>query len=79
MKILTRKQQEEILKMLATNHIIADKYMPAEGYGETLGNIYEVAYLIDGVEGMVAVQKTAERWHKVVRKNDGIFKRMGQN
>lgn len=64
MKILTRKQQDEILKLLSANHIIADEYMPVEGYGETLGNIYEAAYLIDGVEGMVAVQKTAERWCK---------------
>ena len=70
MKILTRKQQNEILKILAANHIIADEYMPAEGYGETLGNIYEAAYLIDGVEGMVAVQNTAERWHKDGEQNE---------
>lgn len=64
MKILTRKQQDEILKLLAENHIIADAYMLTEGYGDTLGNICEIAYFVDGMEGMLAVRKMVERRYK---------------
>ena len=64
MKILTRKQQDEILKMLTANHIIADNYMSIEGYGHTLENIFDIAYLVDGAKGMLKVRNTVERWDK---------------
>lgn len=70
MKILTRKQQDEILKRLAANHIMADKYMSIEGYGNTLENIINIAYLVGGMKGMLKVQNTAERWHKDGEQNE---------
>lgn len=64
MKILTKKQQDEILKMLTANHIIADKYMAIEGYGHTLENICDIAYLVGGEEGMLKMQMTVRNWTK---------------
>lgn len=70
MKILTRKQQDEILKILVANHIIADEYMNVDGYGQTLMNISDIAFLVDGLSGMRKVWDTAERWHKGGEQNE---------
>ena len=70
MKILTKKKQNEILKMLAANHIIADKYMDVEGYGHTLGNICDIAYLVGGEEGMLKMQMTVRNWTNRGESND---------
>lgn len=70
MKILTRKQQDEILKLLSANHIIADNYMDIVGYGQTLMNISDIAFLIDGISGVRKVGNTVERWIKDGEQNE---------
>lgn len=70
MKILTRRQQDEILKMLTANHIIADKYMSTEGYGQTLMNISDIAFLVGGISGIQKVTNSVEKWHKDGEQNE---------
>ena len=59
MKILTRKQQDEILKLLAANRVIMHhSTIELDHYTTLLENSSEIANLVGGVQGMVKVQNT---------------------
>lgn len=60
MKILTRKKQDEILKLLAANLII-DGYssMDEESFSYVIDNAYEIAILVDGIDGLNKVYNTS--------------------
>lgn len=72
MKILTRKQQDEILKMLSANLIIAlQAEMSPEFIDKTISNIYDTAYTAAGIEGAEKVHNTVENWYRR-RKNERL-------
>lgn len=65
MKILTKKKQDEILKMLSANHIIVNhSTMDTEHYCKFIENTADLAFLVGGIEGMLKVQNTVKNWHK---------------
>lgn len=71
MKILTRKQQDEILKMLCANHIIANhSMMEIESYCQFIENTADLAYLVGGMKGMLKVKNTVGKWHKDGEQNE---------
>ena len=72
MKILTRKQQDEILKMLSANLIIAfETKMSPEFIDKTISNIFDIAYTVAGMDGDEKVHNTAEKWRRG-RKNERL-------
>ena len=72
MKTLTRKQQDEILKMLSANLIIAfQTEMSQEFTDKTVSNIYDIAYTVAGIDGAEKVHNTAEKWYRG-RKNERL-------
>ena len=72
MKILTRKQQDEILKMLSANLIVAlQTEMSPEFIDKTISNIYDIAYTAAGIEGTEKVHNTVEDWYRR-RKNERL-------
>ena len=59
MKILTRKKQDEILKLLTANLIInINTSMDVESFHYTVDNIYKIATIVDGFNGLNKVYKT---------------------
>ena len=63
MKILTRKKQDEILKILTANRIIMCKtYIEPISYGCLIENIVDAAYLVGGMAGVEKVQASFEKY-----------------
>lgn len=63
MKIITRKQQDELLKRLTANLIIASgEHMNIESFDKFLENTLECAYAIGSFDGMVKVHKTFSKY-----------------
>ena len=60
MKIINKKKQDEILKRLAANAIIAHSKINEdfEAIEKFVDNTCEIAYLIGGVDGMLKVRNT---------------------
>ena len=65
MKILTRKKQNEILKLLAANEIIAINSLNTEDFESFIDNSANAVYAISGIKGMQKVRNTVENWIKV--------------
>ena len=70
MKILTKKQQNEILKRLIANHIIAQhaldsSEMSAQSYCEytqcLINNTCDIAGIVGGFKAQIAIHKEIER------------------
>ena len=64
MKSLTRKKQDEILKRLAANEIIAINSMDYKSYESYIDNSANIVYDIGGVKGMDKVRNTVTNWLK---------------
>ena len=59
MKIITRKKQDELLKRLTANLIIAyGEHMNIESFDKFLDNTMECAYAIGSFDGMEKVHNT---------------------
>lgn len=65
MKILTRKKQNEILKLLAANEIIAINSLNTEDFESFIDNSAKAVCAIGGIKGMQKVRNTIENWIKV--------------
>lgn len=61
MKILTRKKQDEILKRLTANEIIAMKCLEPEELEYFIRNSAYAVYEIGGIKGMQKVRNTVVR------------------
>ena len=64
MKILTRKKQDEILKRLATNEIIAVPCLKHEDAEKFIDNSENIIYSIGGIEGLSKVIGIIRKWIK---------------
>ena len=64
MKILTRKKQDEILKRLAANEIIAISCLKHECFEKFIDNSANIVYDIGGIKGMNKVRNTITNWLK---------------
>ena len=66
MKILTKKQVDEILKRITANEIICVEYMKdIDAQTHLIENNAEIAYLVGGIKGMNKIQNTIkERYHQ---------------
>ncbi len=63
MKILTRKRQDDILKLLTANLTISiNTSMDVESFHYTVDNIYEIATIVDGLNGLNKVHNTCSRY-----------------
>ena len=63
MKILTRKKQDEILKHLTANLIIdSDAITDIESLRYAVDNAFEIAILVDGINGLNKVHNTASQY-----------------
>ena len=59
MKILTKKQVNEILKRITANEIICIEYMKdIDAQTHLIENNAEIAYLVGGINGMNKIQNT---------------------
>ena len=64
MKILTRKKQDEIIKRLAANEIIAIPYLEPESFEKYIDNSANIVYDIGGIKGLSKVSNTITNWSK---------------
>ena len=64
MRILTKKKQDEILKLLAANEIIATKGLKAEYLDSFCDNSINAVYAIGGIKGLQKVINTLENYLK---------------
>lgn len=62
MKILTRKKQDEILKRLAANNIIAIPCLRPESFEKFIDNSVNIVYDIGGIKGLNKVSNTITKW-----------------
>ena len=62
MKILTRKKQDEILKRMAANEIIAIACLEPEIYKKFIDNSTNIVYYIGGIKGTNKVTSTIKKW-----------------
>lgn len=60
MKILTKRQVDEILKRLVANAVISIECSPndPEAMGKATENRAEIAYIVGGIEGIEKVKNT---------------------
>ena len=69
MRILTKKKQDEILKLLAANEIIAINGLKPE-YRDSFGdNSINAVCAIGGIKGLQKVRNTLENYLRQVRNN----------
>lgn len=62
MRILTKKKQDEILKLLTMNEIITAKGLKPK-YLDCFGdNSMNAIYIIGGIKGLQKVRNTLENW-----------------
>lgn len=68
MKILTRKSQDQILKLVAACSIIADHAIDAnempEDYEKMIENLSDISYESGGIKGMEKVQLAVQEYYK---------------
>lgn len=65
MKILTRKKQDDLLKVVTACQIIADHYIDdTEAYILITENLATLSSLIGGYDGVLKVNATARRYDK---------------
>ena len=65
MKILSRKQQDEILKRVAACQIICNNYINAiEGFDKMTENLVDIAVSIDGEYGADKVMNTVHKYNE---------------
>lgn len=70
MRILTKKKQDEILKLLAANEIIAINGLKPE-YRDSFGdNSINAVCAIGGIKGLQKVRNTLENYLRQVSKNE---------
>ena len=62
MKILTRKKQDEILKRLVANQIIAVADLKLENFEKFIDNSAKIVYYIGGIKGLNKVSNTITKW-----------------
>ena len=59
MKILSKKDVDEILKRITANEIICAEYLnDADALAQMVDNNMEIAYLVGGFKGMIKIQNT---------------------
>ena len=62
MKILTKKQVDEILKRITANEIIGIEHVKdIDAHTHLAENSAEIAYLVGGIKGMNKIQNTLKR------------------
>lgn len=68
MKILTRKSQDQILKLVTACSIIAnhaiDSVKMTEDYEKMIENLCDISFEAGGIKGMEKVQRTVEKYFK---------------
>lgn len=62
MKILTRKKQDEILKRMVANEIIAVSCLKPESFEKFIDNSTNIVYDIGGIKGLNKVSNTITKW-----------------
>lgn len=62
MKILTRKKQDEILKRMAANNIIAIPCLNHESFEKFIDNSTNIVYDIGDIKGLHKVSNTITNW-----------------
>ena len=62
MKILTRKKQDEILKRMVANNIIAIPCLEPESVEKFIDNSANIVYDIGGIKGLNKVSNTITKW-----------------
>ena len=72
MRILTKKKQNEILKLLAANEIIAIKGLKAEYLNSFCDNSINVVCAIGGIKGLQKVTNTLKNYLRQVSRNERI-------
>ena len=70
MRILTKKKQDEILKLLAANEIIAINGLKPEYFDSFGDNSINVVYAIGGIKGLQKVKNTLKNYLRQVSRND---------
>ena len=62
MKILTKKQVDEILKRITANEIIGIEHVKdIDAHTHLAENNAEIAYLVGGIKGLNKIQNTLKR------------------
>ena len=64
MKILTKKKQDEIIRRLADNEIIAIPCLKHEDAEKFIDNSENIIYSIEGIEGLNKVIGIIKKWIK---------------
>ena len=72
MRILMKKKQDEILKFLAANEIIAIKGLKAEYLNSFCDNSINVVCAIGGIKGLQKVTNTLKNYLRQVSRNERI-------
>ena len=71
MRILTKKKQNEILKLLAANEIIAINGLKPEYLDNFCDNSINIICTIGGIKGLQKVTNTLKNYLRKVSRNDG--------
>jgi hypothetical protein len=62
MKILSKKNVDEILKRITANEIICAEYLnDADALTQMVENNAEISYLVGGIKGMIKIQNTLKK------------------
>ena len=62
MKILSKKDVDEILKRITANEIICAEYLNnADALVQMVDNNMEIAYLVGNLKGMLKIQNTLKK------------------
>ena len=62
MKILRKKDVDEILKRITANEIICAEYLhDADALTQMVENNAEISYLVGGIKGMIKIQNTLKK------------------
>ena len=62
MRILTKKQVNEILKRITANEIIAIEYMKdIDAHTQLIENNADIAYMVGGTKGMDKIRNTIKK------------------
>lgn len=70
MRILTKKKQDEILKLLAANEIIAIKGLKAEYLDSFCDNSINVVCAIGGIKGLQKITNTLKNYLRQMNRNE---------
>lgn len=65
MKLLFRKEQDEILKRIIACQIICDKYVEdTEGFVKMTENLSKISLITGGVSGVAEINIALEKYYK---------------